>query len=142
MSAMQAKLDAALERLPYARFIGAHGVLYGDELTLVMPFSSRNIGNPVLPALHGGVIGAFMEVAAITQLAVATEAKRLPRTIDVHISFLRSGRPVETYARARVLKLGRRVASVQVEAWQSAREQPIAQLSGNFLVLSPSDAAD
>ena len=134
MSSLPENLEAALARLPYARFIGVRGVLHGDELTLVLPYAERNIGNPMLPALHGGVIGAFMEIAAITQLAVSSNAHRLPRTIDVNMSYLRSGRPADTFARARVLKIGRRIASVQVEAWQNMREQPIAQMNGNFLV--------
>jgi acyl-coenzyme A thioesterase PaaI-like protein len=41
---------------------------------------------------------------------------------------------MDTYARAKVIKIGRRVANVQAEAWQNERAQPIAAMHGHFLV--------
>ena len=134
----QAELDALLQRLPYARFLGVRLELHGDEMTGVLPFAEHLIGNPMLPALHGGVIGAFMEMTAIGQLLVAENLMRQPRPVDVSIDYLRSGRPVDTFARALIKKVGRRIANVQVEAWQDARAAPIAQLHGHFL-LTPRD---
>lgn len=120
--------------VPYARFLGVTAELRGDELTLVLPYKEHLIGNPMLPALHGGVVGAFMELAAVAQIAVVQRAAALPKTIDIGIDFLRSGRPVATFARAKVTKLGRRIANVRVEAWQYERSDPIAALHGHFLV--------
>jgi uncharacterized protein (TIGR00369 family) len=130
----QARLDAALGRIPYAGFLGVRGELRGDELTLLLPFSDHLIGNPLLPALHGGVVGAFMELAALIELASAFEGERGAKTINIHVDYLRSGRPADTFARARVIKVGRRIANVAVEAWQAERAQPIAALRGHFLV--------
>ena len=130
----QAELDALLQRLPYARFLGVRLELHGDEMTGVLPFAEHLIGNPMLPALHGGVIGAFMEMTAIGQLLVAENLMRQPRPVDVSIDYLRSGRPADTYARAAIKKVGRRIANVQVEAWQEARAAPIAALHGHFLL--------
>lgn len=135
------RVAAALERIPYARFLGIRAELKGDELTLILPYSEHLIGNPMLPALHGGVVGALMEVTALTQLAIASKSERFPKTIDISIDYLRSGRPVDTYARARVVKLGRRVANVQAEAWQGERTQPIATLHGHFLTPEVEEAA-
>ncbi|MBX3511334.1 MAG: PaaI family thioesterase, partial [Hyphomonadaceae bacterium] len=123
------------------KFLGVRAELKGDELTLVLPFADHLIGNPMLPALHGGVVGALMELAAITQLAVSGKAEKFPKTIDISIDYLRSGKPVDTYARARVVKIGRRIANVQVEAWQGERTQPIAALHGHFLVAEEDSAA-
>jgi uncharacterized protein (TIGR00369 family) len=137
---MTAGLDllAFLERVPYARFIGMKATLHGDEMTGVLPFAPHLIGNPSLPALHGGLIGAFMELTAIAQLSIIEPQARLPRTVDVNVDYLRSGRPVDTYARALIKRAGRRIANVHVEAWQEARSNPIAALRGNFL-LTPVD---
>jgi uncharacterized protein (TIGR00369 family) len=123
--------------VPYAAFLGVRFELKGDELTAVLPFSDHLIGNPSLPALHGGVIGAMMELTAVAQIFLAQGAQKVPKTIDVNIDYLRSGRPVDTYARAHVTKLGRRVANVRVEAWQFERADPIAALHGHFLVAQP-----
>ena len=129
----QQRVTAAIERIPYARFLGLRAELRGDELTLVMPFADHLIGNPLLPALHGGVVGALMEVTALTQLAIASKSQTFPKTIDIGIDYLRSGRPRDTYARARVVRIGRRIANVQAEAWQNERSQPIATLHGHFM---------
>jgi uncharacterized protein (TIGR00369 family) len=127
-------LDAFLQRVPYVRFLGMRVELAGDEMTAVLPFATHLIGNPMLPALHGGVIGAFMELTALAQLSLADPGRRVPKTIDITIEYLRSGRAQDTYARAILRKVGRRVANVQVEAWQDSRAQPIAGLTGHFLM--------
>jgi uncharacterized protein (TIGR00369 family) len=135
----EAQVREVIASIPYARTLGVEAELRGDELTLSLPYKEILIGNPMLPALHGGVVGAFMEFAAVAQIAVAQRFVRLPKTIDIGIDFLRSGRPTATYARARVTKLGRRIANVRVEAWQYERGDPIATLHGHFLVAGGED---
>jgi len=138
VSAAQADLDGILARIPYARFLGVRMELHGDEMTAILPFAEHLIGNPTLPALHGGVIGAFMEMTALLQLSIIESLRRQPRPVDVSFDYLRSGRPADTYARALIKKVGRRIANVQVEAWQEARGAPIAIMHGHFL-LSPKE---
>ena len=123
-----------LDSIPYARFLGLKSLASGDELTVVMPFSPHLIGNPMLPALHGGATAAMLELTATAQLALLHPRPRLPRPINVTVAYLRSGKPVDTFARAHVSKAGRRVASVTVEAWQEERRQPIATLTAHFLL--------
>jgi uncharacterized protein (TIGR00369 family) len=137
-----ARLTAMLESIPYVRFLGMHAELAGDEMTAVLPFAPHLVGNVVLPALHGGVLGAFLEMTAICQLGVREPLRRLPRTIDVTIEYLRPGRALTTYARADVRKVGRRIANVHVEAWQETRATPVAALRGHFLLSPMEKAAD
>ena len=92
------------------------------------------VGNPALPAIHGGVIGAFLEHAALMQLIWDLAPGPLPRTINVSVEYLRRGGLERTRARALVTRRGRRVANVRAEAWQSDRERPIAVAHGHFLV--------
>ena len=139
MSAENDCLNAVLGRIPYAYFLGMRAELHGDEMTAILPFSDHIVGNPMLPAIHGGVLGAFMEMTALAQLSIAEPLKRQPRTIDVSIEYLRSGRPLTTYARAQIKKIGRRIANVHVEAWQEQRAAPIAALRGHFLLTSSED---
>jgi uncharacterized protein (TIGR00369 family) len=134
VTAAQDELKAVLARIPYARFLGVEAELHGDEMTAVLPFSERLIGNPLLPAIHGGVIGAFMEMTALAQLSISQPGARQPKPIDVTVQYLRSGKPLDTYARAQIKRAGRRIASISVEAWQEARAQPIASLHGHFLL--------
>jgi len=126
--------NTILQGVPYAQFLGMQIELAGDEMTAVLPFGQHIIGNPILPAIHGGVLGAFMELTALAELLLKEGQARQPRVIDVTIEYLRSGRSLTTYARADIKKVGRRIANVHVEAWQSERAQPIAALRGHFLV--------
>ena len=133
------RLNAILARIPYARFLGLRADLAGDEMTVILPFSEHLIGNVQLPAIHGGVLGALLEITALAQLSLTQGLARQPRPIDVTIEYLRSGRPLDTFARAQIKRLGRRVANVQVEAWQEERARPIASLHGHFHV-TPAEA--
>jgi acyl-coenzyme A thioesterase PaaI-like protein len=104
----------------------------------------------MIPALHGGVTAAFLEVTAIIELSwimiweqiesaggaelPADMVLRLPKTIDFTVDYLRTGLPRDAYARARVNRSGRRYASVHVEAWQDNRARLFAQATGHFLM--------
>ena len=148
--------DAALAALagsiPYASFLGIRFERRGDELTALLAFDERLIGNPILPALHGGATAAFLEVTAIVGLgwaylweeiesgridAATLDTKTLPalpKTIDFTVDYLRSGLPRDAYARATITRSGRRYASVRVESWQDNRHRPYAQATGHFLM--------
>ena len=127
-------MSALLDRLPYARFLGLTSRQDGDRLTVTMPFADRLSGNPMLPALHGGATASLLELTAVAQVALSYPRLRLPRPINVTVAYLRSGRPVDVHARARISKAGRRVAHVLAEAWQEDEAQPIASLTAHFLV--------
>ncbi len=134
-------LSRALARSPYASFLGPRCELRGDALVMVLPYRERLLGNPLTPALHGGAVSAFMELTATAQLFVRVGAERFPKTIGVAVDYHRIGRPRDTYARARITRLGRRVANVRVEAWQDQLDEPIATLHGHFLVRPRAEAA-
>jgi uncharacterized protein (TIGR00369 family) len=130
------RLSAALGEAPYARFLGLRAEIAGDEMTAILPFSEHLVGNTLIPALHGGVVGAFLEMTAIAQLLVSEPQRRRAKTIDVTIEYLRPARALTTYARADLRKVGRRIANVHVEAWQEQRAAPVAMLRGHFLLAS------
>ncbi len=129
-----AHIQDRLRRSPYVRFIGARCELHGDELTLILPYRDDLIGNPFTPALHGGVIGATLEIACIAQLVVQLGLSGFPKPVDVSVDYLRIGRPVDTFARARVRRQGSRVANVHAQAWQDRRDAPIAEMHGHFVL--------
>jgi acyl-coenzyme A thioesterase PaaI-like protein len=100
-----------------------------------MRFSERIIGNPAIPALHGGTLGALLESTAIFELLWQSATVVLPKTINVTVEYLRSAAPVDTFCRALVTRHGRRVANVRAEAWQEDRNRPVATASAHFLVM-------
>ncbi|MEX0286406.1 MAG: PaaI family thioesterase [Paracoccaceae bacterium] len=145
-------LGALTGGIPYVRFLGVQFDRRGDELTAVLPFDEKLIGNPMLPAIHGGVTASFLEITAIVTLSWVSmwedlesgaidpqrlaegAMPRLPKTIDFTVDYLRSGLPRDAYARARVSRAGRRYASVHVEGWQDNRDRLYASATGHFLM--------
>ena len=119
-------VDALVRTIPYAEFLGLRARAGAEGRTMVLPFRARNIGDSSLPALHGGTLGALLEAAALFEVFTAQPRHALPRTINVTIDFLRSGRPVDTYAMAEVIRAGRRVATVHARAWQGDSAAPVA----------------
>lgn len=153
----QNALDRMVQAVPYIRHLGISFERKGDELTAILNYSDRLIGNPLLPALHGGAVGAFLEIAAVVELewsmvwdkmesgpegAAAIDQRQfppMPKTIDFTVDYLRSGLPRDAYARARINRSGRRYASVHVEGWQDRRDRLFAQATGHFLMPPPKD---
>lgn len=133
-----AKAAGAFTRLiddvAFARMLGLSLVFADGELHGRLAFAPRNIGNTALPALHGGTISALLESTAIFEILWQKDELVLPKVVSITIEYLRSGKPVDTWAHARVTRAGRRVANVHVAAWQDDRERPIATASALLLL--------
>jgi len=127
-------IHALLSRIPFANTLGMRCEVHGNEMTATLPFAAHLIGNPALPALHGGAIGAFLEITAMAQVYLASDIETLPRPIDLTIDYLRTGRAEDLFARAVLRKKGSRMTSVLAEAWQTDRARPVATLRAQFLV--------
>jgi uncharacterized protein (TIGR00369 family) len=121
--------------LPYAQFLGISAAVEKGRLVSRMKFGDHLVGNPTIPALHGGTLGALMEVTAQLEMLFRAETVLLPKTITLTIDYLRSGKPVETFASAQIARQGRRVATVRVAAWQEDEAKPIATTTLQVLIL-------
>jgi acyl-coenzyme A thioesterase PaaI-like protein len=126
--------------IPYAQFMGiSFEVAEGFANSAVMgrlTYSDMLIGDPTVPALHGGTLGALLESTAIFELLWTAEALVIPRTINITVEYLRPAKPRDTFARGIITKQGRRVANVRVEAWQAAVDHPVAIAFARFLIQS------
>ena len=125
--------------IPYSQYMGISALLVDGELRGKMTYAAHLIGNSALPALHGGTLAALLESTAIFQILWDAQTVVLPKTINITVDYLRSGGPVDTWARAIITRQGRRVASVRAEAWQEDPAAPIAIGHGHFLILPAGD---
>jgi uncharacterized protein (TIGR00369 family) len=123
-----------LNAIPYARFLGVAQERVDGVLHCLLPFREEIVGNPLLPAVHGGVIGAFLELTAILRLVDESGTDKVPKPINFAIDYLRSAGPLTTRACADIFKLGRRIAVVHVLAWQDDPARPVASGNGKFLL--------
>lgn len=121
---------------PYGQLLKLETLREDERLRFVMPFHDDVTGRPGF--LHGGAIAGLLEFTAFATLAeeigdAAVEMKPITVTVD----YMRGGTDHDTIAEARVERLGRRIANVEVFAWQKDRATPIASAQMNFLLERP-----
>ena len=90
---------------------------------------------------HGGAISGLLETAGYAALRVALDAEGREvqlKPINITVQFLAPAKAAPLFARARITKLGRRNANIEVECWQDERDRPRATAVMNVL-LAPSD---
>ena len=121
-----------VEAIPYAKMIGMQVKRMGNEAFFCLPSAQNNIGNPVLPALHGGVIAGFMEQSAVLHLMMFMNSEVFPKIIDFSVDYLRAGLYRDTYATCQVWRQGRRVGNVAITAWQTRSSETIATARAYF----------
>jgi acyl-coenzyme A thioesterase PaaI-like protein len=66
--------------------------------------------------------------------ACETETETVPKIVNITVDYLRSARPVDVIASAKVTKQGRRMVNVFAEAWQDDRSKPVATANAHFLM--------
>lgn len=142
----QTRASKDYERLaqfaPYAKLLGITFSEDADgKLLFRLDYKPENIGNSMLPALHGGVIAAFMEHSATLEILWHRETVSLPKIIDFSIDYLRPGRAEPLLAQCSLVRQGLRIANVAVSAWQGSPERMVATARMHFL-LSRSAAAE
>lgn len=124
------------ELTPYAAALGITVErVEPDAPVLRVEFSDSVQGRP--GALHGGAISGLLETAGYALLKGAlAEAGRSAalKPINLTVQFLASGKPRPTFAKARIVKLGRRTANLSIEAWQDDPARPIASAVMNVMV--------
>ena len=92
-------MSRVLAAIPYARFLGVEEARSDGALELVLPFRDEIVGNMRLPAVHGGVLGAFLELTALLRLIDESGTDRVPKPITFSVDYLRSAGPTTTRAR-------------------------------------------
>lgn len=129
-----ANLAEALDKIPYAKLLGIQAVERDGLPVFLLPYAEHNIGNVLLPAIHGGVIGGFLENAAVLHLMWAQESTGIPRIVDFSIDYLRSARALDLHGRCEIVRQGKRVANVLMTAWQDDETKPVATARAHFLL--------
>ena len=112
------------ELIPFNRYLGIKltGVQKGYA-RLEVPFREELIGDPMRPALHGGVLSALGDAAggAAVWAGIEDENARIS-TIDLRIDYLRPARLVTVVAEATVVRLGNRVGVADVRMFNADAE--------------------
>ncbi len=112
------------ELIPFNRFLGVKltGVRKGFA-RLEIPFRDELIGDPMRPALHGGVLSALGDAAggAAVWASLDDDNARIS-TIDLRIDYLRPARLTTLVAEATVVRVGNRVGVADVRLFNADTE--------------------
>lgn len=131
------------EEIPFNRFLGmrCEDVREGF-VRITIPFRDELVGDPMRPALHGGVLSALADTAG--GLAVwtgATDERSRVSTIDLRVDYLRPGRLATLSCEATVVRQGNRVGVADMRLYHpDAPEQAVATGKGVYNVTLPRDA--
>ena len=126
------------QRIPFNAFLGMKVTLMGDgEAEMMIPIRPELTGDPFRPALHGGVLSTIADT--VGGLAVFTQigTTRIASTVDLRIDYLRPGQVDQPIlARARVIRIGNRVAATQTVVYQNDIDKPIATANAVYNVVT------
>ncbi|MFT5038018.1 MAG: acyl-coenzyme A thioesterase PaaI-like protein [Flavobacteriaceae bacterium] len=135
IAARQAKKpQMILDLIPYSSFIGAQAKVENEIVIYWLERRASNIGNPSLPAIHGGVIGGFLELSAAIEILYVLDVIVVPKVVDFSLDYLRPGRYKTIYANCTVLRQGKKLVNVSATAWQDDPARPIATARCHFLL--------
>jgi uncharacterized protein (TIGR00369 family) len=126
--------QSLLDMIPYAQFIGAQAKIENQRLLYWLDKQPTNIGNPSLPAIHGGVIGGFLELSAAIEILYSLDIAAVPKVVDFSLDYLRAGRYKTIYAKCNVLRQGKKLINVTASAWQDDENTLIATARCHFLI--------
>ena len=130
----QCRPQLLLDFIPYSSFIGAQAKISDGIVLYWLEPRRSNIGNPTLPAIHGGVIGGFLELSASIELLYNFGLNTLPKTIDFSLDHLRPGHYQTLYASCRILRKGNQLVNASITAWQIDVDLPVATARCHFLI--------
>jgi uncharacterized protein (TIGR00369 family) len=125
-------LNAIIANSPFSRFLAIEALTDERGILATMPVRDQLVGNVMLPALHGGCVASFLEIACLLQLAHEVGTTAPARAINISVEYLRPARLETTYARAQIRRLGKRVAVVHAEAWQQDERKPVCLLQSHL----------
>jgi len=109
--------------IPFNRFLGVQVREVGEgRAVLAIPFRPELVGDPLRPALHGGVISMLADTAGGAAVMAGVGLEALVSTIDLRVDYLRPGALLELVAEASLVRLGGRVGVARIQVWQDSDE--------------------
>ena len=131
------------EGIPFNRALGIKIDAIEDTYCVTrVPFKPELIGNPTIPAIHGGVLSTLADTAG--GLAVLTSLKLLAgvSTIDLRIDYLRPAGPADLFCRAESIRVGNRVGVTKMRIYlgDGDGDVTIAECRGVYNIRRPDRA--
>jgi uncharacterized protein (TIGR00369 family) len=98
------------EGIPFNKVLGVKvDSLTPGRVLLRIPYKPMLIGNPMRPALHGGVISSLADAAGGLAVWSTLDPACSLSTIDLRVDYLRPGRDQDLRCSAEIVRSGNRV---------------------------------
>jgi uncharacterized protein (TIGR00369 family) len=110
-----ARLEEALARVPYARLLGLE-LVSAERGAATFALDWREELSRMEGILHGGALVSLLDTAAAFAVMTLLAPGGRTVTVDLTVHFLRPVSAGRLEARARVLRDGRRICVIQIEA--------------------------
>lgn len=125
-------------QIPFNAYLGMKVTLLEDgEAEMMVPGRPELTGDPFRPALHGGVVSALADTVGGLAVFSRVGHTHVASTVDLRVDYLRPGAvQVDLYARARILRVGNRVAATHTLIYQEDIDEPIATATAVYNLVS------
>jgi uncharacterized protein (TIGR00369 family) len=128
------------EVIPFNRFLGMKACeMARGRVVIEIPWRDELVGDPMRPAMHGGVISTLADTAGGMAVWSALEDPiARVSTIDLRVDYLRPGRLEAIRAEAVVVRVGGRVGVADVRLYHpSAEGETVATGKGVYAIKVP-----
>ena len=132
--------QVAEELIPFNKFLGLKVVAMDrGKVELEIPWRDELVGDPMKPAVHGGVISMLADTAGgMAVWSALDNPHQRVSTIDLRVDYLRPGQLEALYAEAVIVRVGRTVGVADVRVFHaSSREETIATGKGVYAIKTP-----
>lgn len=127
----------AEEMIPFNRLLGIRMMhVEPGRCRMELPWRDDFVGDPLRPAMHGGVISALADTAGgMAVWSAIDDPQARVSTIDLRVDYLRPGRPVRLAAEAVVARVGGRVGVADIRLFHTDTElETIATGKGVYAI--------
>lgn len=116
---MDDRLRAIVESSGFGAWLGEMIAVADERGLWTLTPTPDLIGNPLVPALHGGAVTAFLQHACGAAVSHRLDRTVLPRLVSANVQFLAPVRLENICTLPAIRRVGRRIAVVHAEAWQA-----------------------
>jgi uncharacterized protein (TIGR00369 family) len=122
-------VQRGMTMIPFNAYLGIDVTEVGVGLVRMrVPYRPELVGDPLKPALHGGVLAAVIDAAGGAAVWTMGTLQDRISTIDMRVDYLIPARLETFYAEAKVVRRGRHVAVANIRTYHPDRpDETIAE---------------
>lgn len=120
-------MSECVEPKPIDQWLALDVTKNNDQNVYLMTPTEIHLGNPSIKAIHGGVVALFLERVAEIELSASGKSSTVANIVNTNVDFLRSSKMKPLFGSANIVRRGRRLAIIDVIAWQDKIDVPVAK---------------